>query len=270
MTPRSRREFGPMTLAEVLAAREGERFEGRSQAADRPLIIPRDERGQASGTGRVANVSRSDDEGALIVDGYATVFDVGYDMYGGPSRYGWTEYVATGAATKTLSESPDVVFLVNHDGLPLARTKSGTLELSADSHGLHSVAHCDRSDPDVQKLEPKMERGDLDEMSFAFRIVRQEWNEDYTERFITEFSIDRGDTSIVTFGANPHTHAHLRGVDELLAQLVDVDLDEAMAQVRAADAGTDLRALHDALSLLLAEDDPAPQRMTVSQARQLV
>ena len=35
---------------------------------------------------------------------------------------GYTETIARGAFTKTLSERPDVQLLINHEGLPLART----------------------------------------------------------------------------------------------------------------------------------------------------
>jgi hypothetical protein len=61
-----------------------------------------------------------------------------------------------------------------------------------------------------------MERGDLDEMSFAFRVTRQEWNEDYTERWINEVNLSKGDVSIVNYGANPHTGGltSLRGLSD--------------------------------------------------------
>jgi DnaJ-class molecular chaperone len=42
-------------------------------------------------------------------------------------------------------------------------------------------------------------------MSFAFRVLRQEWNEDYTRRWINEVSLDKGDVSLVNYGANPTT-----------------------------------------------------------------
>jgi hypothetical protein len=45
----------------------------------------------------------------------------------------------------------------------------------------------------------------LDECSFAFRVTRQTWNEDYTERRIVELNLHHGDVSLVNFGASPHT-----------------------------------------------------------------
>ena len=126
-----------------------------------------------------------------------------YDMYGGPDKGGWTEYVDPKAFDETLKRKPDLHLLINHEGMPLARTKSGTLRLSTDRIGLHVGAELDRSDPDVQRLEVKMGRGDMDEMSFAFRTVRHEWNNDESERRLLELNLDKGDVSVVNFGASP-------------------------------------------------------------------
>jgi hypothetical protein len=35
--------------------------------------------------------------------------------------------------------------------------------------------------------------------------VSQDWNSDRSERKITEVSLDRGDVSVVNYGANPNT-----------------------------------------------------------------
>jgi HK97 family phage prohead protease len=155
--------------------------------------------------------------------GYASVFGVEYDM-------GWyVEEVAPTACDKTLREKPDVVLLVNHDGLPLARTRAGDLDLSADGTGLLTEApRLDPDDPDVARLAFKMDRGLLDEMSFAFRIVRQEWNQDYTKRYITELSLHKGDVSVVNYGANDKTSSSMRGL-ELLARLDELSPTEQRA-----------------------------------------
>jgi len=111
---------------------------------------------------------------ALTLTGYASVFGNGYDVLGGPP-YGWVERVDPGAFDVTLAAKPDLHLLINHEGMPLARTKSGTLRLSTDSKGLLVEADLDRRDPDVQRLETKMARGDMDEMSFAFRVKADAW-----------------------------------------------------------------------------------------------
>jgi HK97 family phage prohead protease len=150
-------------------------------------------------------------DGAPHLDGYASVFDVPYDVAGGPP-WGWTETIKPGTFTKALREGDDTRLLIEHEGLPLARTKSNTLLLDQDDVGLHSEAPAlDIANPDVQRLASAMTRGDADEMSFAFRVTRQEWNEDYTERTITEVRLF--DVSVVTFPANPATAVMLRGDD---------------------------------------------------------
>jgi HK97 family phage prohead protease len=152
------------------------------------------------------------DGDTLVLTGYASVFDRPYEVYGGVDAGGWSEVIDRGAFAKTLAANPDVHLLINHDGLPLARTKSGTLHLSTDQKGLRVKAELDRSDPDVQRLEPKMVRGDINEMSFAFRVKGQVWSDGDTVRRINEVDIDKGDVSVVNFGANPATSAQLAGV----------------------------------------------------------
>jgi HK97 family phage prohead protease len=108
-----------------------------------------------------------------------------------------------------------VVLLLNHEGLPLARTKSGTLRLAEDAQGLRVDADLEPDDPDVKGPIPKMRRGDLDSRSFAFRCTAQEWNEDRTQRRIKSLSLDRGDISVVTHPANENTSVTLRSAEYL-------------------------------------------------------
>ena len=156
---------------------------------------------------------RRDDNDQPIFEGYATVYDVEYEVFGGPP-YGWTESIASGACDKSVRERDDVRLLVNHDsasafGVALARTKSKTLTLGSDTIGLRTEAPLDTANPVVAGLVSAMDRGDIDEMSFAFRVIRQEWNEEYTERTIREVRIV--DVAAVTFPANPAALAQLRG-----------------------------------------------------------
>jgi HK97 family phage prohead protease len=126
-------------------------------------------------------------------------------------------------------ERDDVRLLVNHEGLPLARTAAKTLTLASDAVGLRCDASLDRSSPLVASVLSAMERGDLDEMSFAFRVIRQEWDADYLERRITEVQLF--DVSLVTYPANPATVAQVR--DDVPAPSVrGLDLRMALA-VRA-------------------------------------
>lgn len=195
----------------------------------------------------------SADGDSLTLTGYASTFDP-YEMYGGPATGGWIEQLDRRAFDKTLREKPDLHLLINHEGMPLARTKSGTLQLSVDSRGLKVTAQLDRSDPDVQRLEAKMRRGDMDEMSFAFRVKAQRWEstpefKDDSEalRTITEVSLHKGDVSVVNFGANPTTSAELKMAMRALARRAQE------VNAKRADADEDPTALLAALDATLDE-----------------
>lgn len=170
---------------------------------------------------------RRDDDGNPTLDGYATVYEHPYPVAGGPP-YGWNEVIAAGACAKSVRENDDVRLLVNHDGIALGRTKSGTLTLASDEIGLACTSLLDARSPLVQTLASAMDRADMDEMSFAFQAIRSEWSPDYLERRITEVKIF--DVSVVTYPANPATVAQLRGTDDLPAPTAGVPLSLAQAQ----------------------------------------
>lgn len=208
----------------------------------------------------------------LILDGYASLFESPYDVFGGPDKGGWSEIVDRKAFAATLAKKPDVQLLVNHEGLPLARTKSGTLDLSTDTKGLRAVARLVPSDPDVAALAPKLRRGDMDEMSFAFRTVRQELNSDETERRLLEVNIHKGDVSVVNYGANDATSVHLRNLTDAVALLSNADAEEALAEIRSlADPLATLQSAHRNIGALLRAVTPeASRRLTVADAETLL
>lgn len=185
----------------------------------------------------------TDDE--FVVEGYAATFNEPYEVYGG-SPWGWTEEVDPGAFDKTLASNPDVPLLLNHEGMPLARTKSGTLQLSTDSHGLKMRASLDKRDPQVQSVAVKLERGDMDEMSFAFWVIRDEWtyNDDDEHRLMKEVNIHKGDVAIVNYGMNPGTNV---GIADAVRALANAKGDELLAlrsgDLRVEDAQRNLSAL---------------------------
>lgn len=161
-------------------------------------------------TRAVGNVEvRMADTGSVTVEGYAAVFNE-ETVIGGMFR----ERIAPGAFAAAIGRD-DVVLLVDHAGQPLARTKSGTLTLIEDERGLKISAGLDLEDPDVRRLVPKMRRGDLDKMSFAFMPTRQSWD-DMAEamplRTIREASLY--DVSIVTTPAYEGTEVGLRSLED--------------------------------------------------------
>jgi HK97 family phage prohead protease len=137
------------------------------------------------------------------VAGYAAVFNEETNI----GDY-FIEKIAPGAFTKAVSRD-DVVFLINHQDLPLARTRSGTLKLTEDTKGLYIETDLDRRDPDVQNIIFKMERGDLDKMSFAFRATKQSWDETGKIPVRTIEEVELFDVSIVTSPAYEGTDISL-------------------------------------------------------------
>lgn len=151
---------------------------------------------------------RRNSDGTVFLHGYATVYGHPYEVMGGPPM-GWVETIAHAACDVSVRQGADVRLLVNHEGIALARTRSGTLQLESDSVGLYCCApNLDLRSPTVQSLVSAMERGDMDEMSFAFKALQQDWSPDYAERQITEVKLY--DVSVVTYPANPATVTAVR------------------------------------------------------------
>jgi HK97 family phage prohead protease len=147
--------------------------------------------------------ARSAEDGTMRLAGYAAVFNES------SVPLPFKESIAPGAFRKTLTETPDVRLLINHEGLPLARSKNGTLKLNEDDRGLYFEAElADTTEArDIYKL---VERGDVDQMSFGFRVIRQKWSEDRSRRILTEVSLADGDVSVVTYPAYPTTTVEAR------------------------------------------------------------
>ena len=136
--------------------------------------------------------------------GYAAVFD------SEASLGNFNERIARGAFRKVLKRTDlDVAALFNHDqNLILGRTTNGTLTLREDPRGL--VYEVDVADTTYGRdLKVLLERGDVTQSSFAFRVKSdgQQWSEgeDGTLiRTITEFD-DLLDVSPVVYPAYADT-----------------------------------------------------------------
>jgi hypothetical protein len=178
----------------------------------------------------LANVEiREKNEGELTYSfsGYASVFNKPYGVRDSKGTY--TETIKPGAFKKTLQEQDDVRFLINHDGIPLARSSSGTLKLEEDDYGLFVECELDPANPKVAEVASAMKRGDLNEMSFAFAAVRDDF--DGEKRDVQEVRLF--DVSVVTYPANSYAGATLRGLDisENLKELVESRNSEKAVEV---------------------------------------
>jgi len=201
--------------------------------------------------------------------GYATVYDVAYPIAGGPEAGGWLEIVERGATAKSIKDGADVRLLFDHDGIPLARTASGTMRLISDDMGMMVDADLDVSSPYAQSVRSAIIRGDADQMSFAFRVLRQQWNEDFSERRIKEVQLF--DASVVTYPASEATIVQMNSdtpdtetreldeADEMMEDSIVDQIRQLVAQLIAGEAAEleagspaaqSLRALVDVLCSL--------------------
>ena len=141
-------------------------------------------------------------ENGTTLYGYAALFD-------SPSEpMPFIEYVKRGAFSKTLNDGADVRLLIDHEGVPLARTKSGTMRLMEDERGLAVEADLDPMNPDAARVISAMKRGDLSQMSFAFRTIQDKFSDDRMVRELREVQLY--DVSVVTFPAYEQTVAEIR------------------------------------------------------------
>lgn len=155
-----------------------------------------------------------------MLRGYAAVFETETDIGG----Y-WREKVARGAFADAITKaSADVHALFNHDpNQVLGRMKSGTLRLAEDERGL--AVEIDPPDTQAARdLIASIERGDIDQMSFAFsmRAGAQSWDDSQNPPLRTIQKIgDLLDVSVVTRGAYPTTEIGVDAGKRSLAEYRD-------------------------------------------------
>lgn len=158
--------------------------------------------------------TRAEGEPPRIV-GHAAVFNQLSENLGG-----FREQIKPGAFAVAINED-DVRALFNHNpDYVLGRSKSGTLTMKEDMQGLA----IEIIPPDTQiarDLLVSMERGDISQMSFGFRVKAggQEWGEDANGdvvRTLTDLKLF--DVSPVTFPAYPQTDAAVRSLGDYHAK----------------------------------------------------
>lgn len=164
---------------------------------------------------------RANDEGKLI--GYASVFNQWSDDLGG-----FREKVRPGAFSKTIKEA-DIRALFNHEAnYVLGRNKSGTLALEEDNKGL--LVTIDPPETQWAKdLSTSIRRGDIDQMSFSFKTVRDEWNDEDRNDIKRELvEVRLFDVSPVTYPAYPQTSIAVRAkIEGLNAEADDSEAKPA-------------------------------------------
>jgi HK97 family phage prohead protease/HK97 family phage major capsid protein len=153
---------------------------------------------------RTHEVRAADEDGALRISGYAAVFDKRTDL-------GWfKESIATGAFDDVLND--DVRLLINHSGVPLARTTNGSLKLTVDAKGLRYDAEL-ADTQEGRDLYTLVKRGDISQSSFAFTIKEEKWDVKANHRTILKME-RLLDVAPVTYPAYPTTTVKARTMAE--------------------------------------------------------
>lgn len=141
----------------------------------------------------------------MFIEGYFAVFNRQTELWRGAF-----EEIAPGAFDSTLAN--DIRGLTNHDTtFVLGRNKAGTLELKTDNYGLWARIKINPNDSDAMNLYERVKRGDVDQCSFGFNILKEEtdWREDGTVLWkMTE--IDLHEVSVCTFPQYEETGVQAR------------------------------------------------------------
>jgi HK97 family phage prohead protease len=141
----------------------------------------------------------------MKIRGYAAVFNELSEPL-----FGFRELILPGAFKKSLKA--DVRALLGHDPSQiLGRTKSGTLRLREDDHGLYTEIDPPNTQLGRDTIE-SIKRGDLDQMSFGFQVVKDEWKHEDRELIRELVEVDLFDVSVVAFPAYTQTEVSVRSL----------------------------------------------------------
>ncbi len=174
----------------------------------------------------------SEDESKITMVGKPIVFNQKTDIGGL-----WEETIVPEAVDDKVLR--DVMFLVNHDfnGIPLARSRrnnrNSTMRLTINPDAVDMEADLDARNPKAIELDSAVKRGDIDGMSFAFLVDKDEWTDldtDYPKRTILHIS-EIFEVSAVNWPAYTQTSISSRSLES-----GQKSLEEARAALERAKA----------------------------------
>lgn len=142
-------------------------------------------------------------EPSFFVEGYASTFEP-YKLltFDGVDYY---ERIEPTAFEHT--DLSDVVFLRDHEGRVLARTKNGTISLEVDNIGLRTRTDLSKTNASREMFEDIAARN-YTQMSFSFIVDDDDYEEETHTRVIKSIK-KLYDISAVAFPANPGTNIGL-------------------------------------------------------------
>lgn len=143
-------------------------------------------------------------DGEMYISGYFAVFNSEYEIWPGA-----VESVAETAFDGALSD--DIRCLINHETrLVLGRNKAGTLTLKTDARGLWGEVRINPNDQDAVNLYERVKRGDVDQCSFGFDILDEEFEDRGDAVKWTIKKVKLYEVSVVTFPAYEETSVSAR------------------------------------------------------------
>ena len=154
----------------------------------------------------IENRFETKENGVESVVGYGSIFNSRSENLGG-----FYEYISPTAISQETIDKSDVRALINHDAsLILARSTSGTLDLSVDEKGLRYSFQIPETSYG-KDLSINMKNGNLNQSSFAFTVGDDEWSTDDNGNDIrTITGIDRlYDISVVSYPAYSQAESDL-------------------------------------------------------------
>lgn len=156
-----------------------------------------------------------DQDGAFIVEGYATTFNQPYVLY---QEDGWTLREQVDSHAFDEADMGDVIMQYDHQGRVFARKSNGTLELKADDHGLKVRADLGGTAAGRQLFE-EIRGGYTTKMSFGFSVDKDERVIEETDDHIDVLRTIRSikklyDVSAVSLPANDATEISARADGE--------------------------------------------------------
>ncbi len=140
----------------------------------------------------------------FYVEGYATTFSP-YLLY---EYDGIKFYEEIDRNALSGADVSDVIMLYNHEGKVLARKSNHTLGIEPDSKGLFIFADLSKS-PAAQELYGEISEGLITQMSWAFTIAEQSYNNETRTRKILKIK-KVYDVSAVSIPANGDTEISAR------------------------------------------------------------
>ena len=151
---------------------------------------------------------REEDDGKRTLSGYAVKWEMKSQPMGWFRRF--KEQFKRGAFADSLTKD-DQRYLWSHDiSKVLGRTKNGTLRLYEDNIGLRFELDLPNTTLGNDTYE-SIKRGDVDGVSFGFRMKKEEWDESDPDNVLRTISqADLLEISAVAFPAYPDSEVQAR------------------------------------------------------------